>query len=856
MSQNALAQTQTHTPVMQQYLQIKSEYPDMLVFYRMGDFYELFYDDARKAAQLLDITLTTRGQSASAPIPMAGVPYHAADGYLAKLVKLGESVAICEQIGDPAASRGPVERKVMRIVTPGTITDDALLNEYQDNLITALHHQGKVFGIATLDLTSGRLIILEVNTPEAVGDELARIQPAELLVSEDFPYPSLTAQRRGVRSQAPWQFDITTAARVLSEQFNTRDLSGFGCDDVPAAVSAAGCLIQYARYTQRNALPHITGIRVERREDFILLDAATQRNLELTTNLSGGTEFTLTAVLDRTATAMGARLLRRWLQRPTRDHHTLRERQAGIGELLESRRTGTLHETLRGIGDMERILARVALKSARPRDLAQLRDALGRLPELNSALADTGAALLLRLRGEIATYPALHELLLRAVIEAPPVVLRDGGVIATGYDETLDELRSISEHAGQYLMDLEKRERERTGIATLRVSYNRVHGYYIEVSRAQAANVPEDYTRRQTLKGAERYVTPELKRFEEQALSARERALAREKALYDELLDKLLPHLPALQHSAAAVAELDVSVNLAERAATLNLTPPQLTGKPTLHIEGGRHPVVEMTLNTPFVPNDIDLHDTRRMLIITGPNMGGKSTYMRQVALIVIMAHIGSFVPARAAAIGPIDRIFTRIGSSDDLAGGRSTFMVEMTETANILHNATARSVVLMDEVGRGTSTFDGLSLAWACAEHLARRTRAFTLFATHYFELTTLPETADGVVNVHLDAVEHHDEIVFLYAVKTGPASQSYGLQVAALAGVPAEVIQKAKLRLLQLEQQAAAATATQTQQLPLFNNAATHPVAAALADVNPDEVSPKQALEILFRLKQLSGE
>jgi len=855
MSQNALAQTQTHTPVMQQYLQIKSEYPDMLVFYRMGDFYELFYDDARKAAQLLDITLTTRGQSASAPIPMAGVPYHAADGYLAKLVKLGESVAICEQIGDPAASRGPVERKVMRIVTPGTITDEALLNEHQDNLITALHPHGQSYGIATLDLTSGRLTILEVNTPEAVRDELQRIQPAELLVSEDFPYPSLTAQRRGVRTQPPWQFDITTAVRVLTEQFNTRDLSGFGCDDVPAAVAAAGCLIQYARYTQRNALPHITGIRVERREDFILLDAATQRNLELTTNLSGGTEFTLTEVLDRTATAMGTRLLRRWLQRPTRDHGTLRERQAGLGYLLETRRTGTLHETLGGIGDMERILARVALKSARPRDLAQLRDALGRLPELNDTLADATPALLQRLREQIGVYPALHDLLQRAVIEAPPVVLRDGGVIATGYDPTLDELRNISEHAGQYLMDLEQRERERTGIATLRVSYNRVHGYYIEVSRAQAANVPEDYTRRQTLKGAERYITPELKRFEDQALSARERALAREKALYDELLDKLLPHLPALQNSAAAVAELDMLVNLAERAETLNLTAPEVTDKPVLHIEGGRHPVVEMTLSTPFVPNDIDLHDGRRMLIITGPNMGGKSTYMRQVALIVIMAHIGSYVPAQGAVIGPIDRIFTRIGSSDDLAGGRSTFMVEMTETANILHNATARSVVLMDEVGRGTSTFDGLSLAWACAEHLARKTRAFTLFATHYFELTTLPDTDDGVANVHLDAVEHHDDIVFLYAVKPGPASQSYGLQVAALAGVPAEVIQKAKQRLMQLEQQAAAATATQTQQLPLFNSAVNHPVLEALTGVNPDELTPRQALELLFHLKQLSG-
>jgi DNA mismatch repair protein MutS len=852
-SQNALSQTPPHTPVMQQYLQIKSEYPDMLLFYRMGDFYELFYDDARKAALLLDITLTTRGQSASQPIPMAGVPYHSADTYLAKLVKLGESVAICEQIGDPAASRGPVERKVVRIVTPGTITDEALLNEHQDNLITALHPQGPAIGIATLDLTSGRLTVLEVSTPEAVRDELERIQPAEILVSEDFPYPSLTAQRRGVRTQPPWQFDTTTAVRVLTEQFNTRDLGGFGCDDVPAAVAAAGSLIQYARYTQRNALPHITGIRVERREDSILLDAATQRNLELTANLSGGGEFTLLDTLDRTATPMGTRLLRRWLQRPTRDRLRLRERRDSQTRLLETHRTAALHEALRGIGDMERILARVALKSARPRDLAQLRDALGQLPHVHACLGTDTTPLLHRLSEEIGTYPGLHDLLLRAIIEAPPAVIRDGGVIAAGYDETLDQLRDISEHAGQYLMDLEQRERERTGISTLRVNYNRVHGYYIEVTRAQAANVPADYTRRQTLKGAERYITPELKRFEDQALSARERALAREKALYDQLLDTLLPHLPALQRSAAAVAELDVLANLAERAETLNLTAPELTDKPLVHIEGGRHLVVEQTLATPFVPNDVHLDEGRRMLIITGPNMGGKSTYMRQVALIVIMAHIGAFVPAQRAEIGPIDRIFTRIGSSDDLAGGRSTFMVEMTETANILHNATHHSLVLMDEVGRGTSTFDGLSLAWACAEHLTQKTRALTLFATHYFELTTLPETADGAANVHLDAVEHHDDIVFLYAVKPGPASQSYGLQVAALAGVPATVIHQARQRLLQLEQQAATATAAHTQQLPLFDAPATHPVLAALADINPDEITPKQALELIFHLKQL---
>lgn len=843
-----------HTPMMQQYLRIKAEHPDTLLFYRMGDFYELFFDDARKAARLLDITLTARGQSQGHPIPMAGVPYHAVEPYLAKLVRLGESIALCEQIGDPATSKGPVERQVMRIITPGTLTDEALLDERRDNLLASLHRDKEVFGIATLDLGSGRFTVLEVDSPEGLISELERIKPAELLVSEDFGSTPLPDGQRGLRRQAPWHFESGSAMRLLCAQLGTRDLSGFGCDGLTAAVGAAGCLLQYVRDTQRAALPHIRAITVERREDSIILDAASRRNLELEVNLSGGHEHTLAAVLDHTATAMGSRWLRRWLNRPLRDQAVLRERHHCVGLLLEDRNYSGLHNLLRHIGDMERILARVALRSARPRDLAQLRITLGLLPDLRIILEKIDSPLLHILRHEIGTYPDLHALLLKSIIENPPMLVRDGGVIAAGYDEELDQLRTLRENAGQYLLDLELRERKRSGISTLKVSYNRVHGYYIEITRAQAERVPADYQRRQTLKGAERYITPELKSFEDKVLSANERALAREKALYEDLLDKILIELPALQTTAAALAQLDVLSNLAERADTLNLNPPELVSAPELTIEDGRHPVVEHTLTTPFVCNDIHLHDRRRMLIITGPNMGGKSTYMRQVALITLLAHIGSFVPARRAVIGPIDRIFTRIGASDDLASGRSTFMVEMTETANILHNATAHSLVLMDEIGRGTSTFDGLSLAWACALHIAREVRAFTLFATHYFELTALPETIEGIANVHLDAVEHGDTIVFLHAVKDGPASQSYGLQVAALAGVPRAVIDMAKQRLRQLE--AGRLSDSVAQQMPLFSEPERHPLLAAIAQIDPNELNPKEALEILYRLKGMVEE
>ena len=845
-----------HTPMMQQYLRIKAEHPDMLLFYRMGDFYELFFDDARKAARLLDITLTARGQSAGEPIPMAGVPFHSVEGYLAKLVKLGESVAICEQVGDPAKSKGPVERKVVRIITPGTVTDEALLDDRRDNLLAAIHHQGETFGIATLDLTSGRLSVMEVEGFETALDELERLKPAELLSPEALPQAKLLEERFALKRQPPWYFDHPSALQTLTGQLGTRDLKGFGCDELETATSAAGCLIQYARDTQRAALPHIQGIRVERREEAVILDAASRRNLELETNMAGGREHTLVDVLDRTASAMGGRLLRRWINRPLRHHPTLARRQQAIAALLENQHFEPLHQQLRGCADVERILARVGLRTARPRDLAQLRDTLAGLPPLRDMIEAIDSPLIAELHQRMDPHPSICQLLQEAIIDNPPVVIRDGGVIAPGYDGELDELRNISENAGQFLIDLEARERQRSGIATLKVNYNRVHGYYIEVSKAQSDHVPADYIRRQTLKGAERYITPELKAFEEKALSARERALAREKRLYEQLLEKLIPHLPTLQASAAALAELDVLNTLAERADTLNFNQPELVDYPCLKIEGGRHPVVEQTLDTPFVANDTRLDDNQRMLIITGPNMGGKSTYMRQTALITLLAHIGSFVPAQRAEIGPIDRIFTRIGASDDLAGGRSTFMVEMTETANILHNATDQSLVLMDEIGRGTSTFDGLSLAWACAEHLATRVRPFTLFATHYFELTSLPEQHDSVVNVHLDAVEHGDSIVFMHAVKAGPANQSYGLQVAALAGVPKAVIEAARRRLQRLENEPAPrpAHSRPEPQLALFAPPATHPVVEELEDIDPDALTPRQALERLYQLKALA--
>ncbi len=840
-----------HTPMMQQYLRLKADHPDVLLFYRMGDFYELFYDDARRAAQLLDVTLTSRGQSAGQPIPMAGVPHHAVEGYLARLIRLGESVAICEQIGDPATSKGPVERRVVRIVTPGTVSDEALLDQRRDNLLVAIQRGGERHGIAALDIGSGRFSVTEVAGREALAAELERLDPAELLLPEDQDFDLAVAERPGARRRPPWEFELDSARRALCEQFQTRDLAGFGCDHLELALAAAGALLAYARTTQRTALPHLRGIAHERSDDCVQLDAATRRNLELDTNLRGGRDNTLLAVLDDTATAMGGRLLQRWLNRPLRDLAAITARQQAIAELGAGRHEA-LRPVLRSIGDSERILGRVALRSARPRDLTRLRDALAALPTLAEILGDAITARLVELTVRAGSFPALVALLDSALVDNPPMVLRDGGVIAAGHDAELDELRTLATHAGDYLTALETRERERTGIATLKVGYNRVHGYYIELSRAQAAQAPLDYQRRQTLKHAERYIIPELKAFEDRALSAQSRALAREKLLYDALLDALNAALAPLQDSAAAVAELDVLANFAARGEALNLHLPEVTATPGIDIRGGRHPVVEQSLAEPFIANDLVLDAGRRMLIVTGPNMGGKSTYMRQNALIALLAHVGAGVPAEHARIGLLDRIFTRIGSADDLAGGRSTFMVEMTETANILHNASDRSLVLLDEIGRGTSTFDGLALAWACAQHLARKVRAFTLFATHYFELTALPEQLEGVANVHLDASEYRDRIVFLHSVREGPASRSYGLQVARLAGVPEPVIALAQQELQRLEQSVEgrpAATAAAPLQADLF--APADPLRTALAEVDPDQLSPRAALELVYRLR-----
>ena len=855
--------------MMQQYLRIKAQHSHELVFYRMGDFYELFFDDAKKAADLLDVTLTARGKSNGEPIPMAGIPFHAADGYLAKLVRAGVSVAICEQIGDPATSKGPVERKVVRIVTPGTVSDEALLDSRRDNLLVAVHQHLDTFGIASLDMASGRFLVLEVEGVDSVLGELQRLNPAELLISDHLSLPELTENRKGLRRRGPWEFELETAQRLLIQQFGTQDLAGFGCDHLQVAIAAAGCLLSYARETQRTALPHVRSLAHENRDEAVIMDAATRRNLELDTNLNGGDEHTLFSVLNCAATSMGSRLLRRWLNRPLRDLSTLLARQAAIAELQQNYGFELVHGILKRVGDMERILGRLALRSSRPRDLSRLMMSLATYPELQSELSGAQSPHLQQLVRQIGTFPELVDLLTRAIIENPPVVIREGGVIAPGYDAELDDLRNISTNAGDYLVELERRERERTGIPTLKVGYNRVHGYFIELTSAQSDKAPSDYIRRQTLKNAERYITPELKEFEDKALSAKSRALAREKALYEELLDILNEQLLPLQDSAAAVSELDVITTLAERADSLGFSRPTLKAEPGIHIQGGRHPVVEQVTSAPFVPNDLVFHGDRHMLIITGPNMGGKSTYMRQAALIVLLAHIGSFVPAQAAEIGVVDRIFTRIGSSDDLAGGRSTFMVEMTETANILHNATDRSLVLMDEIGRGTSTFDGLALAWACARHLAEHLRAYTLFATHYFEITSLPDAIPGIANVHLNATEHNDNIVFLHKVQEGPASKSYGLQVAKLAGIPTSVLRQAQdqLHLLEQgehphqpaktthdtqEQSSATAQAGAPLQGGLFD-AMPDPTVEALKKINPDNLSPREALEQLYRLKEI---
>ncbi|MBF8268573.1 MAG: DNA mismatch repair protein MutS [Gammaproteobacteria bacterium] len=847
MSQVAAPPAQ-HTPVMQQYLACKAEFPDMLLFFRMGDFYELFYEDARKAARLLDITLTSRGKSAGAPIPMAGVPYHAVDGYLAKLVRMGESVAICEQIGDPNLAKGPVARKVVRIITPGTVTDEALLDERADNLLVSISGQYE-YGLACMELSSGSFTVMEALNLSSLYGELERLQPAEILLPEDSPlFDELGMTYKGITRRPPWHYEVKAAEAWVRNQYGVQELSGFGVAHLPRLVSAAGALLQYLHETQRTSLIHLKPIRLDQQTDCIVLDAISRRNLELESDLSGNANHSLLKIMDTAATSMGSRLLRRWLNRPIRDQETLRYRLDAVSHMLTDRNYIATRESLRRIGDLERILTRVAMLTARPRDLIQLRATLTELPSLKQLIDKIDSPRLRLLASAINTCPELYQYLVSALVDAPPATIRDGGIIADGFDPELDELRHLDLGTSAYLLELETREKSRTGINNLKVAYNRVHGYYIEISRLHSDSVPEDYHRRQTLKATERFITQELKSFEDRILGAQSKALAREKQLYQTILERICQDLIALQQCAAAIAEIDVLTAFAERADNLDFNPPAFSSESGIAIVAGRHPVIEQYRTGPFIPNDLCLNDSRRMLIITGPNMGGKSTYMRQIALISILAHIGSYVPVQTAVFGPIDRIFTRIGAADDLVGGQSTFMVEMTETANILNNATRNSLVLMDEIGRGTGTEDGLALAWCCAAHLASEVGAYTLFATHYFELTALPAHVPHTENVHLDVVEHGEKIVFMHTVKEGPASRSYGLQVAQLAGIPKTIIEQAKNRLGEMEQRAYITGQAIPPQTDMFQQ--QHSLLEELKTLNPDEITPKQALDILFNL------
>ena len=849
-----------HTPMMQQYLRVKADHPDKLVFYRMGDFYELFYADAERAARLLDITLTARGASAGAPIPMAGVPFHAVEQHLARLMKAGESVVIVEQYGDPATAKGPVERKVARIVTPGTITDANLLDARRDSLLAAFLPAGKRAGVAWLNLASGALTLAEGPLADATAT-LERVEPAELLLPEDVPAPALRGRAVPARALPAWHFDRAAAEKSLARELGTRDLAAHGASDVPLAVAAAGALVGYAGATQQAALSHVRELRVEQRGEFLALDPATRRNLEITSTLGGDPAPTLLSLLDACATAAGSRRLRQWLTQPLADPSRAAARHEATAVLVgRADVRAAVAQRLKRTADVERIASRVALLTARPRDLAGLRDTLAALPALATLLDGLDAPLLAAARAALGIDPQWTARLAGAIAPEPAANLRDGGVIAAGFDAELDELRAIDANCGAFLVDLERRERERTGIPSLKVEYNRVHGFYIEVTHAHAERVPPEYRRRQTLKNAERYITPELKAFEDRALSAQERALAREKQLFEALLADLAPAIPALQRVADALADLDVLAALAERALALRLARPTFASEVGITIRGGRHPVVEGQVED-FIPNDLELGRDRRLLVVTGPNMGGKSTYMRQAAVIALLAHCGVFVPAAEATIGPLDAIFTRIGAADDLAGGRSTFMVEMTEAAYILNRATPRSLVLIDEIGRGTSTFDGLALAWAIAHHLAEKNRSLTLFATHYFELTALAAEIEGCANVHFDAVEHRDGIVFLHAVEDGPANRSYGLQVAKLAGVPGDTVKQARAYLARLDQfnarrdgQQDLFAAPAAPAAPSPQTARAEALAERIAALDPDALSPREALEALYELNRLA--
>lgn len=806
-----------HTPMMRQYLGFKAQYPDKLLFFRMGDFYELFYDDAKKAAKLLDIVLTQRGKHAGDPIPMAGIPHHSVESYLAKLIRMEESVVICEQIGDPTTGSTPVEREITKIITPGTITDEALLEQDSEHCLAALAKNKKQFGLAVVDVCSGRFLLMQFDDYTPLYNELSHLTPAEILVPEGL----VLKQSKLLRNITPrpiWHFDNDSAEHLLKKQFGVRELSGFGCEEMPLAISAAGCLLQYLEETQRANLQHLQTISVHKQQDYLMLDAVSRRNLELDRGYDGTHKNSLLTILQTTVTAMGGRLLKRWLNKPIKDTQELCLRHDAVACLLHNQQFVRCRESLHGIADLERILARISLKSARPQDLLKLRSALKVLPELRLYLTDLNCLLLQKLCEQLHHCPDLYALLNQAIVASPPAMIRDGNTIADGYHAELDALRKLKQETAQYLLDMESREKERTKISTLKIGYNRVHGYYITVSRSQTKALPKEYHRLQTLKAYERYTTEELKMFEEKILHAESKALILEKQLYDELLDACCEYIPRLQSCSIAIATVDVLACFAERAETLNLNRPAFQETHGIDIIAGRHLVVEQIQTEPFVPNDLTLNHDRRMLIITGPNMGGKSTYMRQVALIVILAYMGSYVPADVAILGPVDQIFTRIGASDDVSEGRSTFMVEMIETANILNNATENSLILLDEIGRGTSTYDGLALAWTCAEYLVADTKSFSLFATHYFELTALTQQIPEIQNVHLDAIEHNDKISFLHTVKEGATNRSYGLQVALLAGVPKNIVGKAKLFLQQLEEKYQKINACKNQQKDMF--------------------------------------
>ena len=845
-----------HTPMMQQYLRIKAEYPDMLLFYRMGDFFELFFEDARRAAELLDLTLTSRNKNSADEIPMAGIPVHAIEGYLAKLLKRGESVALCDQIGDPATSKGLVERKVTRVITPGTVIEEELLQRQKENYLLALSSSNSKYGLAYLDLSSGKFLLQTCNSINEFHDELERINPAEIILTEDDQLNSELIQRiekYSHRSIPSWHFEYEASVTALCKQFGTKDLSGYGCDDQPLAISAAGAVLQYVKDTQKTHLTHIDSLQVCHKDEYLAIDSVTRKNLEIETSIQGDSKHSLVNVLDKTACAMGSRCLRSWLNQPTRNETILSQRHAAIEEFLQLNSYTDLHDLLANIKDIERIRSRIALQTAQPRDLDALRSTLLCIPDIQEQLKSYQNELFLESLELLDGHETLTTKLEQALGEELPALIRDGGVIKTGYDKELDELRNTNTNANQFLIDLEQQEKAATNIANLKVSYNRIHGYYIEIPRSHSDQAPEHYTRRQTLKNAERYITPELKKFEDNVLSAKDRSLKREKFLYGQLITELNESLTIIQNSSKALSQIDALANLAERAATLNYVQPNFLKENSIDIKQGRHPVIEHAQSEPFTANDAYFDEQRKLLLITGPNMGGKSTYMRQIALITWLAYSGSFVPAEKCNIGPIDAIYTRIGASDDLSSGRSTFMVEMTEAANILNNASEQSLVLMDEVGRGTSTYDGLSLAWCCAEHLSEMNQSYCLFATHYFELTQLPELFDRMHNVHIDAIEHNEKIVFLHAVKEGPANQSYGLQVAQLAGIPKSVIASAKLKLKQLESEAGKTKDTHPQsQLGLeLEEEIMHPSVEYLENIDPDELSPKEALEILYKLK-----